>query len=727
MKQKKLRKAVTKGLAQTPTILQMEIVECGAASLAMVLAYYRRYIPLEQLRVDCGVSRDGSNAGQVAKAARKHGLKSQGKRHSLATLRDEATRPCMLFWGFGHFLVFEGMKGDRYQVNDPSGGRRLVDEDEFSRSFTGITVEFEPGPDFEPSGSPPSLLRGFQDWLGGNTVATAFALLCGILLSIPGILIPGLTSAFIDGVVQESNASWTAWIVAGQLVMVVFQVSLVGLQSVCLNRMQFRMFMIQSLRMGDHLLRLPIRFFEQRQAGDLVARFTAIQTISWRLTAGLLRGLVNLATAIIYATALLIYNPLIGAIAVFATVAMLGAVRFTNNYLVDRNTSLQQEIGRQQGALMLLLRDIPEIKATSREGEAFSQWAGYQAKSVNANQMVSQTSTWLDAAPVLVGGLIVSVIVLVVGGLEVMRGNISIGGLIAMQMLAALLIAPVSQLVMLARILQTTQAQMARVLDVMNYDADPDVRIDAQTDVSNARKLGGAVALEGVSFGFDPTIDPTLLDLSFTLDPGEMVALVGPSGSGKSTIVNLLLGLERPWEGSICFDGTPREQIDPAILIGSVTGASPPVAAFDASLRDNVTMWDASIDDKEIVDALFDADCSELLERNGGLDTPIAEAGHNLSGGQLQRLELARTLARRPSVLILDGATSALDGETEARVLQRIRDRGCTTILVTARSSSLRFADKILIAGEGGICDQGQQAELANRNEWFRSEFGAVS
>ena len=627
MRPKKRLQAVTKGLVHTPTILQMEMVECGAACLAMVLAYYRRYIPLEQLRADCGVSRDGSNAAQIAKAAREHGLKSQGKRHSLTTLRNKAKLPCMLFWGFGHFLVFEGMKGDRYQVNDPSGGRRLVDEAEFSRSFTGITVEFEPGPDFEPSGSPPSLLRGFQAWLSGNTVATVFAVLCGILLSIPGVLIPGLTSAFIDGVVQESNASWTAWIVAGQLMMVTFQVSLVGLQILCLNRLQFRMFMVQALRMSEHLLRLPMRFFEQRQAGDLVARFTATQNIAWRLSKGLLRGMVNLVTAIIYATALLVYDLLIGSVAVVATLAMLSAIRFTNNYLLDRNTSLQQEVGRQQGALMLLLRDIPEIKATSREGEAFSQWAGYQAKSVNANQMVSQTSTWLDAAPVLVGGLIVSVFVLVIGGLEVMRGHISIGDLIAMQMLAALLIAPVSKLVMLARTLQTTQAQMARVLDVMNYDADPDVQIDTQADVSNARKLGGGISLEGVSFGFDPTADPILYDMSFALEPGEMVALVGPSGSGKSTIVNLLLGLEKPWEGNISFDGTPRDEIEPAVLVASVSGASPPVAAFDASLRDNVTMWDASIDDTAIVNALFDADCSELLERNGGLETPIAEGG----------------------------------------------------------------------------------------------------
>lgn len=721
----KRAKPTQSGLIRTPTVLQMEAVECGAASLAMVLAYYGRFIPLEQLRTECGVSRDGSNAGQLAKAARRHGLEAQGKRRSLESLRSDGTRPSILFWGFGHFVVFEGMRGSRYQVNDPAMGRRWIDEDEFSRSFTGITVEFSPGPDFEPSGHPPSLFRGFRVWLTGNRVAAVYAVLCGILLSVPGAIIPGLTSAFLNGVVQSLHVTWAAWIIVGMVLMLLLQISLVSLQAICINRLQFRMFMIQATRMGEHMLRLPMRFFTQRSPGDLVARFTSNQAIAQNLAGGLLTGLVNLVTAIVYGVTLVIFNPLIGCIAIASAFLLLVAIRVTNVRLVDRNTSLQQDVGRQYGALMSLLREMPEIKATSRQGESFGQWAGYQSKGVNAQQSVARITNWLDAAPTFVSGLVVSVIVLTFGGWEVMQGKMTIGGLVAMQMLAGLLITPVSQLVMLARTLQTTQAQMARVLDVMQYELDPDVAIETDRSGPPAgEKLGGRVAVEDVTFGFDRTAEPLLRDLSFTLEPGVMVALVGPSGCGKSTIADLLLGLEKPWTGQICFDGMPRGQVPQPILVESVTGASGVVTAFDATLRDNVTLWDSTVSDEDVIAALHDASCAELLERPGGLDTRITEGGRNLSGGQLQRLEIARTLGRNPSVLVLDGATSALDGETEAQVLERVHARGCTTLLVTERSSALQFVDEVLITTDGKISDRGRPDELATRNEWFRAEFG---
>jgi NHLM bacteriocin system ABC transporter peptidase/ATP-binding protein len=716
----------TRGRVRTPTILQMEAVECGAASLAMILGYYGRFIPLEQLRVDCGVSRDGSNAAQLAKAARQHGLEASGKKYSLEDIRNLTSRPCILFWGFGHFLVFEGMKGKQFQLNDPAGGRRLIDEEEFSKSFTGIAVEFAPGPEFKKVGSAPSLLRGFRAWLRGNHIPAMYAVICGILLSIPGVLVPGLSSAFINGVVQGGEVSWGIWIVLGMAVMVLLQIALILLQAFCINRMQFRMFMVQAVRMGEHLLMLPMRFFNQRSAGDLVSRFTSNQVIAAHLSSGLLTGLVNIVTALVYAMALFVFNPLIGSIAICATVLLIVAVRITNVQLVDRNTALQQDIGRQYGALMMLLRDIPEIKATSREGEAFGQWAGYQAKGVNAQQSVARISAWLDAAPVFVSGLIVSVIVLVLGGWEVMEGNMTIGGLVAMQMLAGLLVAPVTQLVMLARVLQTTQAQMNRVLDVLSYKTDPGLLFECRDSEKEADKLGGAVRVDSLTFGFDHTADPLLHDLSFEIEPGRMIALVGASGSGKTTIVDLLLGLEQPWAGEIRLDGTSREDIHPSTITGSIAGASGIVTAFGASLRDNVTMWDASIPDEQVVKALHDADCSELIDRPGGLDLEISEGGRNLSGGQVQRLEIARSLVRSPSLLLFDGATSALDGACEARVLNRIRARGSTMILVTERASTLHHVDEVFIVSDGRITDRGRPDELAGRNDWFRNEFGGA-
>ncbi|MGA1708835.1 MAG: cysteine peptidase family C39 domain-containing protein [Phycisphaerales bacterium] len=713
-----------------PTILQMEAVECGAASLAMILAYYGRWIALEDLRMQCGVTRDGSNAGQLAKVARAHGLVAKGKRLDLEAIRTDSTRPLILFWGFGHFVVFEGMRGDRYQLNDPAGGRRLVDEEEFSKSFTGIALEFDVGPEFEPCGAPPNLLRGVKTWLRGNRVAALFAMLCGMILAIPGIVIPGFTGAFIDRVVQSKDTPSSFWIVVGMLGMVVVQLGIQLVQGMALNRLVLRMFLMQATRLATHLLDLPMRFYLQRSPGDLVQRLASNQVIATNLGNQILQQVVSVGTAMVYAAVLVLMNPLIGGLAAGGAVVLLLCVRTTNRTLVDRSTKVQREVGRQYGVLMAMLRSIRELKATSRESEAFGQWAGYQAKGVNAQQDVARWNAWLDSAPVVLQGVIVYGLVLTLGGWEVMDGRLTIGELVSMQLIAGLLLAPITQMVMLARTLQETQAQMNRVLDVLDY-RQPDGPGEAAASETGAGasdeespRLAGSIGLDEVSFGFDRLKPPFLNGLSMKIEPGRLVALVGPSGCGKSTIADLVLGLEEPWSGSVTFDDRPRKAIGSDRLVASVAGSSGSVAIFEGSIRDNVSMWDPTISEGDLVAALEDADCVELLDRPGGIDAPLDEGGRNLSGGQRQRLEIARCLARRPSVLILDGATSALDGRTEAKLIDRIRLRGCTVLLITSRRSTLGLVDEIAVVADGGIVDRGDLATLAARNEWFASEFG---
>jgi NHLM bacteriocin system ABC transporter peptidase/ATP-binding protein len=727
---KRGRTRSAKRVARVPTILQMEAVECGAASLAMILAYYGRWIALEDLRMQCGVTRDGSNAGQLAKVARAHGLVAKGKRLDLEAIRTDSTRPLILFWGFGHFVVFEGMRGDRYQLNDPAGGRRLVDEEEFSKSFTGIALEFDVGPEFEPCGAPPNLLRGVKTWLRGNRVAALFAMLCGMILAIPGIVIPGFTGAFIDRVVQSKDTPSSFWIVVGMLGMVVVQLGIQLVQGMALNRLVLRMFLMQATRLATHLLDLPMRFYLQRSPGDLVQRLASNQVIATNLGNQILQQVVSVGTAMVYAAVLVLMNPLIGGLAAGGAVVLLLCVRTTNRTLVDRSTKVQREVGRQYGVLMAMLRSIRELKATSRESEAFGQWAGYQAKGVNAQQDVARWNAWLDAAPVVLQGVIVYGLVLTLGGWEVMDGRLTIGELVSMQLIAGLLLAPITQMVMLARTLQETQAQMNRVLDVLDY-RQPDGPGEAAASETGAGasdeespRLAGSIGLDEVSFGFDRLKPPFLNGLSMKIEPGRLVALVGPSGCGKSTIADLVLGLEEPWSGSVTFDDRPRKAIGSDRLVASVAGSSGSVAIFEGSIRDNVSMWDPTISEGDLVAALEDADCVELLDRPGGIDAPLDEGGRNLSGGQRQRLEIARCLARRPSVLILDGATSALDGRTEAKLIDRIRLRGCTVLLITSRRSTLGLVDEIAVVADGGIVDRGDLATLAARNEWFASEFG---
>ncbi len=719
-------------VARVPTVLQMEAVECGAASLAMVLAYYGRWIPLEQLRVECGVTRDGSNAGQLAKVARRHGLTAKGKRYELDSLRTESTRPLILFWAFSHFVVFEGVRGDRYQINDPAAGRRLVDEQEFSRKFTGIAIEFDRGPEFEPAGSPPSLLRGVRAWLCGNRTAAVFAMLCGVFLAVPGVAIPGLTGAFVDRVVQDVDTESSFWIVSGMLLMLGLQCGMQILQGRVLNRLVLRMFLLQSTRMASHLLDLPMRFYLQRSPGDLVQRLTSNQSIASNLGSQMLTQLVAVATAVIYATVLILMDALVGSLAVAGAAILLLCVYLTNRRLVDRSTAVQREVGRQYGVLMLMLRAIRELKATSRETEAFGQWAGYQAKGVESQQSVARLNAWLDSTPIILQGIIVYGLVLMLGGWEVMQGRLTIGELVSMQLIAGLLLAPITQIVMLARTLQDTQAQMTRVLDVLAYHGDDaagegdvsDSKVDGTVD---AAALAGGIELEAVDFGFDPLNPPFLQQFSLQIDAGRLVALVGPPGSGKSVITDLLLGLEAPWSGEVRFDGTPRAAIPRDSLVTSVAGSSAGVSVFAGSLRDNLSMWDPTISDDRLVAALQDADGTELLDRPGGLDAVIEEGGRNLSGGQRQRLEIARCLAKNPSVLVLDATTSALDARTERRLLDRIRLRGCTLVLVTSRASTLEVMDEICILAEGRVVDRGTLDDLRSRNPWFAGEFGGAA
>lgn len=715
-------------VARVPTILQMEAVECGAASLAMILAYYGRWISLEDLRIQCGVTRDGSNAAQLAKVARAQGLEARGKRLELEQLQNDSLRPLILFWGFGHFVVFEGMHGDRFQINDPASGRRLVDHDEFSKAFTGIALEFDVGPEFEPTGAPPNLLRGVKTWIQGNRISVAFSLLCGLLIAVPGVLIPGLTGAFIDRVVQDQDTPSAVWIVGGMVLLLVLMQGLSILKGYALNRLVLRMFLMQATRLTEHLFDRPMRFYMQRSAGDLVQRLTSNQVIANNLGNKILTQLVSVGTAVAYATVLLFMNLTIGGITIMGAVVLLLCVRYTNRSLVDRSTKVQREIGRQYGVLMGMLRSIREIKATSRESEAFSEWAGYQAKAVNAQQQISRLNAWLDAAPVVLQGTIVFGAVLTLGGLEVMAGRLTIGELISMQLIAGLLLAPISNIVMLARTLQDTQAQMNRVLDVMDYEKQlREVDPDAGTSDLETVRLGGLLEVKDLSFGFDQLKPPLLQSISLMIEPGSIVAVVGPSGCGKSTLADLLLGLEAPWTGSIEFDARSIASIDSNQLVASISGTNGMPSIFEGTLRDNVSMWDSTLPEEDILAAFEDADCSELLTRPGGMDAVVEEGGRNLSGGQRQRLEIARCLAKRPSIVILDGATSALDGRTEARLIDRIRLRGCTVVIVTSRHSTLQLVDEIAILDGGRVTDRDQFDALMTRNEWFAGEFGGVA
>ena len=703
-------------MAKTPTILQMEAVECGAACLAMILAYHRRYIPLDQLREEVGVSRDGAKASQIRAAARKHGLEFKAMRREIDELETESPRPSIIFWGFGHFVVFEGVTKGLYQINDPASGRRLVPPDEFGKNFTGVVLELKKGSEFKREGRPTSLFAGFYKWMAGSWLLFIFPMICGVLVAVPGVIAPGLTSVFINDVVVGQRMHWTGGIVTGMVCAAIILCILTWMQQSCLLRLQSRLFIKSSVKMSEHLVKLPLKYFMQRMPGDIVSRLMGNQRIAVELTNGLAIGIVNAVTAFAYAMAMLAFEWKIGLISIIAAIGMLLAVRSTDQRVMDRNTALKKEVGAQYGTLMMLYRNIIEIKATSREMEVFSAWGGYQAKSANAQQGLSVITTWLNGLPVLVNGILINVIILTFGGLQVMNGTLALGGLIAMQMLGTLLIGPIQQLVILTQKLQNTRADMERVDDVLNYPVCPTMAKSGSKDLrwvgGTPQKLSGAAEFKDVTFRYNPDAPPLLNEISFKIDPGEWVAIVGGSGSGKSTVANLLVGLQRQDSGEILLDGVPILDIPPEQRINSITGVNEEISIFRGTIRENITFWDYSIQDEKIIAAMHDAACEELLQRPGGLDASLDEGGLNLSGGQRQRLEIARCLARNPSLLVLDGATSALDSRTEKRIDLGLRARGCSMLIISNRMSSVADADRIIVLENGAIAEEGSHAEL---------------
>ncbi|MDG1899329.1 MAG: cysteine peptidase family C39 domain-containing protein, partial [Phycisphaerales bacterium] len=576
-------------LVKTPTILQMEAVECGAACLAMILAHYRRYIPLDQLREDVGVSRDGAKASQIRTAARKHGLEFKAMRREIEQLETESPRPSIIFWGFGHFVVFEGVTKGLYRINDPASGRRLVPPEEFSKRFTGVVLELEKGGDFKCEGRPTSLFSGFYKWMAGSWLLFIFPMICGVLVAVPGVIAPGLTSVFINDVVIGQRLHWTGGIVTGLTCAAFILCILTWMQQSCLLRLQSRLFIKSSVKMSEHLVKLPLKYFMQRMPGDIVSRLMGNQRIAVELTNGLANGIVNAVTAMAYALAMLAFDWKIGLISILAATGILLAVRSTDQRVMDRNTSLKKEVGAQYGTLMMLYRNITEIKATSREMEVFSAWGGYQAKSANAQQGLGVITTWLNGLPVLVNGILINVIILTFGGLQVMNGSLTLGGLIAMQMLGTLLVVPIQQLVILTQKLQNTRADMERVDDVLNHPVCPTMAKSGSKDLrwvgGTPQKLSGAAEFKEVTFRYNPDAPPLLDGVSFRIDPGEWVAIVGGSGSGKSTVANLLVGLQRQESGEIILDDVPILDIPPEQRINSITGVNEEISIFRGTIR----------------------------------------------------------------------------------------------------------------------------------------------
>ena len=710
-KKKKIKSPVTGGVAKVPVVMQMEALECGAASLAMVLAYYGKWVPLEQVRVDCGVSRDGSNARNILRAARSYRLVAKGYRYEPEALRKEGKFPCIIHWNFNHFVVLNGFRGKKAVLNDPAKGTYTVSMRTFDEAFTGICLLFAPGEDFCPGGKPQSMISYAKKRLVGAGSAIAFVTLTTVISSLLGVITPAFSRIFLDRLLTQENPGWLMPFVLAFAGIGVVQLIVAVIQAVYSLRISGKLAVVGNTTFMWKILRMPMEFFSQRMAGDIQGRQSANAMIAEQLVNTFAPLVLEAAMMVFYLVVMLRYSVVLTLIGLFSVLANLVISQIVLKKRINITRVQMRDAGKLAGTTVAGIEMIETIKASGAENGFFEKWAGYQA-SVNTNQVHFQRINQLfGLLPELINALC-GTAVLITGVFLAMEGAFTIGMIMAFQGFLSSFVSPAMTLISAGQSLQEMRTDMERIEDVMKYPTDP-VFDSTPAEEDEYDKLSGNIELKNVTFGYSRLAEPLIRDFSMTLKPGSRVAFVGASGCGKSTIAKLISGLYLPWSGEILFDGKPLSAIDRGVFTGSLAVVDQDIILFEDTIANNIKMWDNSIEDFEMIMAARDAQLHEdIMQREGGYQYRLTEGGKDFSGGQRQRMEIARVLAQDPTIIILDEATSALDAKTEYDVVRSIKDRGITCIVVAHRLSTIRDCDEIIVLNQGNVVERGTHEEL---------------
>ena len=710
---KSTKRPVSKGAAKVPIIMQMEALECGAACLAMVMAYYEKWVPLAQVRVDCGVSRDGSNAKNMLRAARSYGFIAKGFRCEPQALQKDGGFPCIIHWNFNHFVVLNGFKRGKAIINDPARGTCMVSMEEFDRSFTGICLKFEPGESFEPGGKPKSVWSFAAKRLKGTGTAIAFVVLSSMIAVLLNVIRPGFSRIFMDRLLTGENPSWFYPLLIGLTFVSIIQILGSAINAIYSNKIHGKMDVVGSSTFLWQVLHMPIEFFSQRMTGDIQNRQNSNATIAGNLIDTVAPMALNLVLVIFYLVVMVRYSWIMTLVGIASIVINLALARVISDKRVNISRVHVRDAAKLDSATVAGVEMIETIKASGAENGYFEKWSGYQA-SMNT-QMVKfiKANLYLTSLPALVN-ILTYVIVTMIGVYFAMNGSFTVGMIMAFQGFFVSFTTPATSLINAGQTVSEMRTAMERVEDVMQYPTAPCFHKETdQTKEQSYDKLSGLIELKNVTFGYSRLAEPLIRDFSLSIKPGSRVAFVGASGCGKSTIAKLISGLYQPWSGEISFDGIPIQEIDHNIFTGSVAVVDQDLIIFEESIANNIKMWDESIEDFEMILAARDAQIhDDIMQREGGYQYHLTEGGKNFSGGQRQRMEIARALAQDPTVIIMDEATSALDAKTEREVVKAISDRGITCIVIAHRLSTIRDCDEILVLDHGVVVEQGSHEEL---------------
>ena len=693
---------------QTPTRLQMESTECGAAALGIILQHYGRYVPLTQLRERCGVSRDGSDAANLILAAKSYGLKGKGFKKGIKALR-KIKPPAIVFWEFNHFLVFEGFIGEKIALNDPALGPRIVSFEEFETSYTGIVLTLSPNESFVREGQVPTVWPIVWRRLLSEPGGAAFILICGLLLILPQLIMPVYAQIYIDEVINNGMQSWLKPMLWAMAITIGLQTALQYLQLLGTRTLERRLTRRFTVHFEHQMLSLPERFYSQRYASDIASRMDANASIAEFIGSRMIPMATSLVLLMFYLVLTILYSPWLGLLVMTTTAINAAVVKANLRIQKDSNLTLQKDGAKAEATTIAAISSIETVKASALENDIFRRYSGYQSRLLNTFQRLQLRNAQIRVIPNALTTLN-EVAIFILGFFLVIQGELTLGMLLAAQTIALSLKTQIDSVMTFVQQLPTFEAEVLRLEDVLEQPHDPLISEEQSREWSRSNdRLSGEIVLNNVSFGFAAIKEPLIQNFSLTIHPGQRIALIGGSGSGKSTLAKLIAGLHQPSDGEILFDGASLVNIPRAISTTSLAMVQQDVQIYGCSVKDNLSLWNPSISASELQQACEDAEIAEVIQSlPEGLNSVLSEGGSNLSGGQKQRLELARALAQDPSVLVMDEATSALDAETEHNVIENLKRRGCTQIIVAHRLSTIRDADLILVLDRGQVVQQGQ-------------------
>ena len=711
MSERSVKKPITNGVAKVPVVMQMETLECGAASLDMILAYYGKWIPLEQVREDCGVSRDGSNAKNILKAARSYGLKAAAYRYNPESLKTVGTFPMIAHWEFNHFIVLNGFKGNKVYINDPARGNVVIPFETFDEGYTGICLMFEPTESFEPSGKPKSILQFAKSRLQGASAAVAFVSLTTLIASITGIILSGFSRVFIDQLLTGYDADWLLPFLIGLTGLAVVQVAAAWIHAIYSLKINGKMAAVGNTSYMWKVLRLPMKFFSQRMAGDIQQRQASNATIAEQLVNTLAPLVLQTAMLIFYLVVMIRYSLLLTAVGIVSIIGQVFVSRIISNKRVNLTRVMMRDAGKLASATVSGIEMIETIKASGAENGFFEKWSGYQASVNTQNVRFERINGYLGLIPPVLTEL-ANTAVLILGVYLCMTGEFTVGMVMAFQGFLGSFMQPAQTLISAGQQFQELRTEMERVEDVMKYPTDVEITDEIDED-ADYEKLSGTVELKNVTFGYSRLSPPLIENFSMKLETGSRVAFVGASGCGKSTLAKLISGLYQPWEGEILFDGKHINEINRSVFTGSVAVVDQDITLFEDTIENNIKMWDNTIEDYEMMMAARDAQIhDDIMQREGGYRYKLTEGGRDFSGGQRQRLEIARVLAQDPTIIVMDEATSALDAKTEYEVVNAVKQRDITCIVIAHRLSTIRDCDEIIVFDHGKVVERGTHEEL---------------